>query len=73
MPAGPAGPPMWLTLLEEEEDEEDEEDEELGSPPKLMLMLGRSALRPSCHSLTFSPSIELLCSEDREREGQDTE
>lgn len=55
----PAGPPMWLTLLE---DEEDEEQEEFGRPPKLILMLGRSALRPSCHSFTFKPSIEPLFS-----------
>lgn len=48
---------MWLTLDEEEEDEE--EDEELGSPPKLMLMLGNNALRPSCHSFTLIFSIEL--------------
>lgn len=60
IPAGPAGPPMWLTLLE---DEEDEEEEEFGRPPKLILMFGRRALRPSCHSFTFKPSIELLFSE----------
>lgn len=60
IPAGPAGPPMWLTLLE---DEEDEEEEEFGRPPKLILMLGKRALRPSCHSFTFKPSIEPLFSE----------
>lgn len=54
-------PPVWFTL-EEEEDDEDEEDEELGSPPKLMLMLGKSALSPSCHSFTFRLSAELLFS-----------
>lgn len=59
MPAGPEGPPMWLTLLE---DEEDEEEEQFGNPPKLMLMFGRRALRPSCHSFTFKPSIEPLFS-----------
>lgn len=55
----PAGPPIWLTLLE---DEEEEEEEEFGRPPKLILMLGRRALRPSCHSFTFKPSIEPLFS-----------
>lgn len=64
MPAGPAGPPMWLTLLE---DEEDEEEEEFGRPPKLILMLGRRALSPSCHSFTFKPSIEPLFSAGEER------
>lgn len=64
MPAGPASPPMWLTLLE---DEEDEEEEEFGRPPKLILMLGRRALRPSCHSFTFKPSIEPLFSVGEER------
>lgn len=65
MPAGPVGPPMWLTLLE---DEEDEEEEELGRPPKLILMLGRRALSPSCHSFTFKPSIELLFSAGGDRD-----
>lgn len=65
MPAGPAGPPMWLTLLE---DEEDEEEEEFGRPPKLILMLGKRALSPSCHSFTFKPSIEPLFSAGEERE-----
>lgn len=64
IPAGPAGPPMWLTLLE---DEEEEEEEEFGRPPKLILMLGRRALRPSCHSFTFKPSIEPLFSAGEER------
>lgn len=59
----PVGPPMWLTLLE---DEEDEEEEEFGRPPKLILMLGRRALRPSCHSFTFNPSIEPLFSAGEE-------
>lgn len=67
MPAGPVGPPMWLTLLE---DEEDEEEEELGRPPKLILMLGRRALSPSCHSFTFKPSIELLFSAGQEGHGK---
>ena len=62
-PAGPIGPPMWLTLLE---DEEDEDEEEFGRPPKLMLMLGSRALRPSCHSFTFKPSIEPLFSAGEE-------
>lgn len=64
IPAGPVGPPMWLTLLE---DEEDEEEEEFGRPPKLILMFGRRALRPSCHSFTFKPSIEPLFSAGEER------
>lgn len=55
----PAGPPIWLTLLE---DEDEEEEEEFGRPPKLILMFGRRALRPSCHSFTFKPSIEPLFS-----------
>lgn len=59
MPAGPVGPPIWLTLLE---DEDEEEEEEFGRPPKLILMFGRRALRPSCHSFTFKPSIEPLFS-----------
>lgn len=54
-------PPVWFTL-EEEEDDEDEDEEELGSPPKLMLMLGKSALSPSCHSFTFRLSTEVLFS-----------
>lgn len=54
-------PPVWFTL-EEEEDDEDEDEEELGSPPKLMLMLGKSALSPSCHSFTFRLSTEALFS-----------
>lgn len=60
IPAGPGGPPTWLTLLE---DDDDEEEEEFGRPPKLILMFGRRALRPSCHSFTFKPSIEPLFSE----------
>lgn len=40
-----------------------EGEEALGSPPKLMFMLGRRALRPSCHSFIFILSIELLWSE----------
>lgn len=60
LPESP-GAPVWLTLDEEEEDD-DEEDEGLGSPPKLMLMLGNSALKPSCHSLTFILSPQLLFS-----------
>lgn len=67
MPAGPAGPPMWLTLLE---DEEDEEEEEFGRPPKLILMFGRRALRPSCHSFTFKPSIEPLFSAEERKTHQ---
>lgn len=66
-PAGPAGPPMWLTLLE---DEDEDEEEEFGRPPKLILMLGKSALRPSCHSFTFKPSIEALFSAGGERKTQ---
>lgn len=63
VPAGPTGPPMWLTLLE---DEEDDDDEEFGRPPKLIFMLGKRALSPSCHSFTFKPSIEpLFSAEDR--------
>lgn len=54
-------PPVWFTL-EEEDDDEDEDEEELGSPPKLMLMLGKSALSPSCHSFTFRLSTEALFS-----------
>lgn len=54
-------------MLDEEEDD-DEEDEELGSPPKLMLMLGKSALRPSCHSFTFRFSTLLLFSAWRQGE-----
>lgn len=54
-------PPVWF-MLEEEEDEDDEDEEELGSPPKLMLMLGKSALSPSCHSFTFRLSTEVLFS-----------
>lgn len=54
------GAPVWLMLDEEEDD--DEEDKELGSPPKLMLMLGNSALRPSCHSFTLILSTQLLFS-----------
>lgn len=50
---------MWLTL---DEEDDDEEDKELGSPPKLMLMLGKSALRPSCHSFTFKLSTHVLFS-----------
>lgn len=38
-------------------------EEALGSPPKLMFMLGRSALSPSCHSFIFILSTELLWSE----------
>lgn len=44
---------LWLAL---------EGEEELGSPPKLMLMLGRSALSPSCHSFILKLSTELLLS-----------
>ncbi len=51
-------PPVWFTLDEEDEDE-DEDEEELGSPPKLMLMLGKSALSPSCHSFTFRLSTKV--------------
>lgn len=52
---------MWLTL-DKEEEEEDDEEEELGCPPKLMLMLGNSALRPSCHCFTCILSAQLLLS-----------
>lgn len=45
---------LWLLVLEGQA--------ELGSPPKLMLMLGRSALSPSCHSFIFKLSTELLLS-----------
>lgn len=55
-------PPGWFTLEEEEEEDEDEDEEELGSPPKLMLILGKSALSPSCHSFTFRLSTEVLFS-----------
>lgn len=51
---------MWFTL---EDEEEEEDEEELGRPPKLMLMLGRRALRPACHSFTLRPSIEQLLSD----------
>lgn len=44
---------LWLAL---------EGEEALGSPPKLMLMFGRSALSPSCHSFIFKLSTELLLS-----------
>lgn len=54
--------PVWFTLDEEEDEDEDEDEEELGSPPKLMLMLGKSALSPSCHSFTFRLSTEVLFS-----------
>lgn len=47
------GGALWLAL---------EGEEALGSPPKLMLMLGRSALSPSCHSFIFKLSTELLLS-----------
>lgn len=62
-------PPVWFTPDEddEEDEDEDEEDEELGKPPKLMLMLGKRARRPSCHSLTFILSSELLFSVWKER------
>jgi len=68
---GRGGPAAWLTPFREEDEDEDEEDEEeegeelLGRPPKLMLMLGRSARSPSCHSLTLRPSSEPLCSARR--------
>ncbi|KAG8536888.1 hypothetical protein GDO81_025492 [Engystomops pustulosus] len=39
-----------------------EGEEAFCSPPKLMFMLGRSALSPSCHSFTFILSTELLWS-----------
>lgn len=45
---------LWLAL---------EGEEALGSPPKLMLMFGRSALSPSCHSFIFKLSTELLLSD----------
>lgn len=57
---------MWLTL--EEEEDEDEEEVELGRPPKLMLIFGRSARNPSCHSLTLRLSIEPLLSPEKRRE-----
>lgn len=44
---------LWLAL---------EGEVALGSPPKLMLMFGRSALSPSCHSFIFKLSTELLLS-----------
>lgn len=59
-PAGPTGTPMWFTL---EVEEEDEEEVEFGRPPKLMLIFGRSARSPSCHSFTFMLSVEPLFSE----------
>lgn len=59
-PPEPTGTPVWLTLDEEEDDDEDEE--ALGCPPKLMLMFGKSALRPSCHSFIFILSRVLLLS-----------
>lgn len=57
-------PPVWFTPDEddEEDEDEDEDDEEFGKPPKLILMLGKRARRPSCHSLTFILSTELLLS-----------
>lgn len=62
-------PPVWFIPDEddEEDEDEDEEDEELGKPPKLMLMLGKRARRPSCHSLTFILSTKLLFSAWTER------
>lgn len=62
-------PPVWFTPDEDDEEDEDEdEDEELGKPPKLMLMLGKRARRPSCHSLTFMLSTELPFSAWTEKE-----
>lgn len=57
-------------MLDEEEEDGNEEDEELGSPPKLMLMLGNSALSPSCHSFTFIFSTQLLFSAWKQGEGK---
>lgn len=61
-PTGPVGTPMWFILEVDEEEEEEEDDVEFGMPPKLMLIFGRSALRPSCHSFTFMLSTEPLFS-----------
>lgn len=61
-PTEPAGIPMWFILEVEEEEEEEDDDVEFGMPPKLMLIFGRSALRPSCHSFTFMLSTEPLFS-----------
>lgn len=54
-------------MLDEEHDD-DEEDKEVGSPPKLMLMLGNRALRPSCHSFTFILFTQLPFSVWRQEE-----
>lgn len=62
-PAEPTGTPMWFTL---EVEEEEEEEVEFGRPPKLMLIFGRSARSPSCHSFTFMLSTEPLFSEREE-------
>lgn len=66
-PTGPAGSPMWFILEVDEEEEEEEDDVEFGMPPKFMLIFGRSALRPSCHSFTFMLSTELLFSAEGEK------
>lgn len=54
-------------MLDEEHDD-DEEEKEVGSPPKLMLMLGNRALRPSCHSFTFILFTQLPFSVWRQEE-----
>lgn len=59
-PVEPNGTPMWFTL---EVEEEEEEEVEFGRPPKLMLIFGRSARSPSCHSFTFKLSTEPLFSD----------
>lgn len=59
-PVEPTGTPMWFTL---EVEEEEEEEVEFGRPPKLMLIFGRSARNPSCHSFMFKLSTEPLISE----------
>lgn len=51
----PGRAPTWFTL-DVDDDEEEDDDVEFGRPPKLMFIFGRSALNPSCHSLTFIPS-----------------
>lgn len=66
-PTGPPGTPMWFILEVEEDEEEEDDDVEFGMPPKLMLMFGRSALRPSCHSFTFMLSTEPLFSPEEEK------
>lgn len=41
----------------------EEQEAAFGSPPKLMLIFGNSARRPSCHSFTFKLATLLPLSE----------